>query len=150
MYGLTDYGEEFFIRKVLLANLGTVSGISIGLYDESTDSIADSDDEAAISTEPSGTAYSRVSKSVGTTDFTGQMPSTEVEAVISDHSFDVSDDTSGSLNAYFIIINFAAEIVSDDSGSQTNHLVATGALAQAYDLSEVDTINNIGAGISQD
>jgi len=148
-YGLTDFGEEFMIRKCFLENLGTISGISIGLYDDSTDNIGETDDLGAITTEPSGVAYSRISKSFGTTDFTGQQPSDDVQAIIGDHTFDLSDDTTGSVDSYFIVITFQSSIVGSD-GAQTDHLVATGSLAQSYDLSMVDSLDNNGAGIGQD
>lgn len=148
-YGLTDYGEEFMIRKCYLEDLGTVTGISIGLYDDSTDGIGEVNDVGDITTEPSGAAYSRISKSFGTTDFTGQQPSDDVQAIIGDHTFDLSDDTIGSIDSYFIVINFQSNIVASDGG-QTDHLVATGALAQTYSLDQIDSLDNNGAGIGQD
>lgn len=148
-YGLSDYGEEFMIRKTFLENLGSVTSVQIGLYNDTTDALTDSDDTGAVTTEPSGTAYGKISKDFGTTDFTGQMPGTEVEAIISDHDFDLSDDTSGSVDSYFLTITFQANQVSSDS-AQTTHLVARGALEQSYDLASVDTLNNNSAGVSQD
>lgn len=148
-YGLSDYGEEFILRKTFLEDLGSVSSMEIGLYDDTTDSLTDSDDVGALSTEPSGSAYSRISEDFGTANYSGQMPSNKVEAIIADHSFDLKDDGSGSVDSYFCVITFNANTVSSDS-SQTTHIIARGALEQSYDLASVDTLNNKQAGISQD
>lgn len=148
-YGLSDYGEEFVIRKTFLENLGSVTSVEIGLYDDSTDNLSDSDDTGDITTEPSGSAYGKISKDFGTSAFTAQMPGTEVEAIIEDHDFDLSDDDTGSVDSYFLTITFKANVVSSDS-AETTHLVARGALEQSYDLASVDTLNNNSAGVSQD
>jgi len=148
-YGLSDYGEEFNIRKTYLENLGSVTSVEIGLYDDSTDALTDSDDVGALSTEPSGSAYSRISMDFGSADFTAQMPSSDVEAIIADHDFDLSDDSSGSVDSYVCFITFNANIVGDDS-AQVTHLVARGALEQSYTLDSVDTLNNNSSGVSLD
>lgn len=148
-YGLSDYGEEFLLRKTFLEDLGAVSSVEIGLYNDTTDALTDSDDTGALTTEPTGTAYNRISLNFGSANFTAQQPSSDVEAIIADHDFNLSDDTSGSVDSYFLVITFQASTVSSDS-AQTTHLVARGALAQSYDLASVDTLNNNSSGVSLD
>lgn len=131
---LTDLGEEW----ILETDVTGVGSLSVGLYNDSTDSISDTNDLADISTEPSGGSYSRQSTNISVSDISGDWGfDTDSQA-----SFDTSD-SSQSVDSYFFVANFPADDTSD--GSSTDHLIATGSLSQTYDLSNVDTLN-ISAG----
>jgi len=130
---LTNLGEEYVLETALAGVT-----ITIGLYNDTTDGISDTSDLAAITTEPSDGNYARQTNVVELADVSGDWTartSTEV-------SFDVTS-TTGTVTHYFIMVNFQADDTSD--GSATDHLIATGALSQSRDLSQIDTLN-IAAG----
>lgn len=140
-YVLTDYGEDYTVNNGL--DSGTVTW-DVGLYDDASsgttgDSISDSSTLSSITTEPAGSNYARQSDTFSPADKDG---SGEHDATDNDNqlSFDTSD-SSAVVDSWFLVINF-------QSNSQTaaeDNLVATGALSQEYDLSNVDTLN-IDAG----
>jgi hypothetical protein len=134
---LTDLGEEFCLETAL-------EGVSveIGLYNDSSnsgaDDIQDSDDLASITTEPTGSTYARQSTTLTLSDNSGDWQA-ETSAQV---TFDVSS-CSEDVDSYFIVANFQADDTGD--GGATDHLIATGALSQLRDLSQIDTLN-ISAG----
>lgn len=138
---LVDYGEEWLLKT----DVTGVSGVNIGLYndaddgaDSSGDSVGDADDHGTLSSEPdTGATYSRQ---------TGEAIT--VEQINGDWGFDndssVTFDTSGNsetVDSWFVTASFQAS----GDGSSTEHLIATGPLSQAYDLSNVDSLE-ISAG----
>jgi hypothetical protein len=131
---LTDLGEEYMIKN----NLDSAS-FDVGLYNDSTDAISDSDDLASITTEPSDGNYTRQSSiAMGASDISGDWGVDNDSQI----SFDVTN-TTGTVDSYFFVANFQAEDTAD--GSSTDHLIVTGSLSQSYDLSNVDTLD-ISAG----
>lgn len=133
---LTDLGEEWMITN----NLDSTT-VDVGLYNDSTDSISDTDDISSISTEPSDGNYSRVSSvALSASDISGDWGVDNDSQI----SFNVSG-TTGTVDSYFFVANFQANDTGD--GSSTDHLVLTGSLSQSYDLSNVDTLD-ISAGTS--
>lgn len=126
---LTDLGEEWMIKT----NLDTAT-VDVGLYNDSVDAIADTDDLASITTEPSSGNYVRQgSISVSASDFSGNW-GVDNDAKV---TFDVSN-TTGDVDSYFFVANFTATDTAD--GSATDHLVLTGSLSQSYALGNVDTL----------
>jgi len=134
---LTDLGEEYTLETALEG-----TSISVGLYNDSTDAITDTDDLAAINTEPSGSAYTQQATTLTLTDDGDWQAEISADAV-----FDTSDSTQ-SVDSYFLVANFQADDTGD--GSATDHLICTGALSQSYDLSSVDhlTVSAGTAGFS--
>jgi hypothetical protein len=121
---LTDLGEEYLIKNNLDGD-----AVTVGLYDDSVDSIADNNDVGDITTEPSGGNYTRQTNvSVSASDFSGNDNKV---------TFDVSG-TSGDVDSYFFVVSFQANDTGDSS-AQT-HLILTGSLSQSYALSNVDTL----------
>jgi hypothetical protein len=136
---LTDLGEEWLIRN----NLDGAT-VSVGLYNDATDSISDSDDLSEINTEPSDGNYSRInSVSVSASDISGDWGIDNDNVV----SFNVSL-TTGTVDSYFFVANFQANDTGDSSPQ--DHLVLTGSLSQSYELSNVDTleVNANTAGVT--
>lgn len=132
---LHDTGEEYYQDKL------SGETFTIGLYNDSSDNLTDSDDVGNITTEPSDGNYSRqAGESFSSSDSGGDWTLTNDSQV----SFDVTN-TTGTVDAYFIIVNFT----SDDKGdtSATDHLLCTGSLSQSYDLSNLDTLNLSANGI---
>jgi len=137
----SDYGEEFV--QDLVINSGKT--FQVGLYADAdgpgtpstTDDIIDQDDVSAISTEPSGSNYSRQSDAAS--NFSASLDSNDnIKITGSTLTFDVSD-SSQDVNAYFVVVPFASDVVGSDGGTTTDHLFFTGFLDQTYDLSQFDT-----------
>lgn len=133
---LTDIGEEYYAKN----DVGS-SDLDTGLYDDSTDDIADEDDEDAISTEPDGSSYSRQNTPVSTADLDGDWGFDNDN----EESFDTSDSDQ-TVDGYFLIANFDSEDAGDD-GTAEDHLIATGALSQSRDLTDIDTLKISAGGI---
>lgn len=135
---LTDIGEEWTLETALEG-----ASVSIGLYNDSTDTAGDSTDIGNLTTEPSGASYSRQSVTLTLADSGGDWQAQTGSNAV----FDTSD-SSQSVDAYFIVANFQSDDASD--GSATDHIVATGSLSQTYDLSSVDqlTLNSGTVGFS--
>jgi hypothetical protein len=126
---LTDLGEEYLIKHDLDGD-----SVTVGLYDDSVDSIADANDIEDITTEPSGGNYTRQTNvSLSASDFSGNWGVDNDNKV----TFDVSG-TSGDVDSYFFVVSFQASDTGDSS-AQT-HLILTGSLSQSYALSNVDTL----------
>jgi len=126
---LTDLGEEYWNKN----GLEGVS-IDIGLYNDSTDGITDSDDLSAITTEPSGTSYARQTDTFSVVDISGDWGIQNDSSL----SFDVSDSTQ-TVDAFFLVITFTASDTGDSGDN--DHLVACGDLTQSRDLSQIDFLD---------
>jgi hypothetical protein len=138
---LTDLGEEYIIKNNLDG-----STVDVGLYDDSIDQISDTDDLAAVTTEPSSGNYTRQSNvTLEQGDFSGDHGVDNTNKV----TFDVSG-TSGDVDSYFFEVTFQAEDTGDSSAQE--HLILTGSLSQSYALSNVDTLeisaNTAGVSIN--
>jgi len=143
---LHDTGEEFIMDAVFRSDtLTKPNSVTVGLFNDSTDALSDGSDVSGITTEPTGSAYARQSASLDTTDFTNSDSGGDWQTTITDQTFDTSD-SSQDVDAYFIVVNFAAEDTSD-AGTATDHLFWTGQLDQTYDLNSVDSLTLSGAGL---
>lgn len=131
---LTNVGEEYIVENG--ANGETVK---VGLYEDATDTLGETSTLSDITTEPSGGSYSRQSDTVTTAQISGDFGFDNDNLI----SFDTSD-SSQSVDAAFIVINFQSDTVAGD-GSANDNLVAAGDLSQTRNLSDVDTLE-IAAG----
>lgn len=138
-----DHGEEFV--QDLVINSGKT--FTVGLYADvdgpnggsisGADDIVDSSDVGAVTTEPAGSAYAQQDDAAS--NFTASLDgSNNVVISGSTLTYDVSD-SSQTVNAYFVIVNYASDVVSSDGGTATDHLLGTGYLDQEYDLAQFDT-----------
>lgn len=139
---LTNYGEEYFIKNGLDSGASTWS---VGLYNDSTDSIVDAHDVADISTEPGNANYSRqtdtFSPADNDSDATGLLDASQNDSQL---SFDFSDQsTSENVDSWFLTISYQAT----GDGSSTTHLIATGSLSQTRDIGSIDTLNINAGGV---
>ena len=121
------------------------STVSIGLYN-TTDNLADGDNVESITTEPSGSGYSRQSVALGT-DFTLSNVGGNWQAEANDVVFD-TDDSIEDVNGYFVTVVFESDEAGDASPSE--NLVFSGDLDKQYDLDSVTTFTMQGSGISLD
>lgn len=132
---LTDIGEEWMVTTNLDAET-----VDVGLYNDSTDAVADTDD-LPLSSEPGDGNYTRqTGVAVTASDISGDWGIDNDNAI----TFDVTD-TTGTVDSYFFVANFQSSDTGD--GTATDHLVLTGSLSQSYDLSNLDTLE-ISAGTS--
>lgn len=132
---LTDLGEEYYAKFDVGA-----SALDLGLYNDGTDAISDPDDLGAITTEPGGSAYARQSTAVTVTDLSGDWGFDNDN----EESFDTSD-SSQTVDGYFFVANFQASDTGDSTAQ--DHLIATGALSQSRNLSDIDTLKISAGGI---
>lgn len=148
---LTVTGEQFMVEASFRTDLITrPSTIDVLLYNDSTDSISDTNNVGDISTEPTGSNYSRQSVNLDSTTTPAvtlsENGSNNWEAVAEEVTFDTSD-SSQSVDGYGWVANFDAS--GSTSGNNGDNLILTGALSQSYDLSNVDTLNVSNTGLEQ-
>jgi len=132
----TDYGEEW-VQRAATQDI-SVATVSVGLYNDSTDGLGDSNDIGDISTEPTGSAYSRQDATMPDDITYNQDGSTNLNIDVADQTFDISDSTA-TVDYWFVVVSFQASVVSSDGGA-TTHLIAAGPLSQSYDLSAVPSL----------
>lgn len=130
-FRLTDIGEEWYTKT----DFSTNPTVTVGLYDDSTDNIGDTDDVGTISTEPTGSVYARQSDTISTADIGGDWGFQNNNQI----TFDTTDSNQ-TVDGAFMVVNFASED-ANDGGTATTHLVATAQLSQSRDLSQVDELN---------
>ena len=132
---LTDLGEEYLMKNGLDG-----ATVDIGVYSDSTDNISDSDDIAAIGTEPTSGNYNRQTVNLSALDVSGNWGADNDSAF----SFDFSDVTSQEyVDTFFLVINFQAADTGD--GSANDHLVANVAMTTDRDIGSLDTLD-VAAG----
>jgi hypothetical protein len=127
---ITNVGEEY-----LYENNADGETVKVGLYEDATDALGETDNLSAVTTEPAGSAYSRQSDTVTTRLSAGEYGFDNDNQI----SFDVSD-SNASVDAAFVVVNFQSDSVAGD-GSASDNLIAAGDLSQTRDLSSVDTLN---------
>jgi len=149
-FQLVDLGEEAYqyllqqssntVKVTLYADTQGPNGGSItGAVD-----VADGDDIAAVTSEPSGSAYAR--QTVTNTNITIQDDgSSNAQIDIPDVTFDVSD-SSQEVNAYAVTIEFPASVFASDGGTPTEHLFFTGQMDSNYDLSQFNSTVDFADG----
>lgn len=141
---LHDTGEEWIMDEAFGGGTGAAS-VDVGLFNDGTDSLADSDDVSAITTEPGGSNYARQTIDLGT-NFTNQDNGGDWESIMDDVTFDTSDSNQ-SVDAYMVVVTFDSDDAGD-GGTAADHLLFTGSLDQTYDLSSVDSFTLSNSGIS--
>ena len=120
----TDIGEEFIVDQ-----LPDGTTITWTLYNDATDTITETDDLSAITTEPAGADYARQSSTVTTSQLSGNYGFDNDNLI----SFDPGESTQ-TVDHVAFIANFAST-VAGDGGTATDHLIGVEPLPQSYDLS---------------
>lgn len=143
-------GEEFAIKDLFREDLVTKpTSVSISLYEDATDNLADASDVADITTEPTGSLFNQQTADFSTTQLTVQEnASGNFEVSIEDQVFD-TEDSNINVDAYFVTVDYDSDFTGD-GGTTTTHLFFTGDLDQTYDLNSVDTFTLSGAGLEID
>lgn len=132
---LVDIGEEYFVTN----NVDGVT-LTVGLYNDSSDSLAENSNVGNITTEPTaGANYATVSVTFSASNIGGNW-GIENDSVISYDFSDTTDDTV-EVDTAFVTANFD----STEAGSIGDHLIANPALSQNRKVGSIDTLE-IGAG----
>ena len=138
---LVNTGEEYVVKNDLNGD-----SVDVGLYNDGTDGITDTDNLLAITTEPGNTNYSRPTDTVTVSDVNGAGDwGFETDSNI---QFDFSDVQPGdaedvTLDSGFFVVNFQSTEAGD--GSASDNLFGTFALTQNRQPGEIDTLQ-IDAG----
>lgn len=141
---LHDTGEEFILDVLFDESVAKPASVTVGLFNDSTDTLTDSSDVSAITTEPTGSNYARQTISFGS-NWTNSDVSGDWQTIMDDVTFNTSD-SSQQVDSYFVVVNFT----SDDKGDSgaNDHLFFTGSLDQSYDLGGIDSFTLSGGGVS--
>lgn len=132
---LVDIGEEYFVTN----NVDGVT-LTVGLYNDSTDSLTESSNVGSITTEPqNGVAYATVSVTFSASNIGGNWGIQNDSEINFDFS-DTTDDTV-EVDTAFVTANFD----SSEAGSVGDHLIANPALSQNRKVGSIDTLG-IGPG----
>lgn len=145
-YMLHNSGEEAIIRHFFTEDITKPPSVTVGLYDDSTDSLSDSSDVGAITTEPSGSSYARQSVSFGSAMSALADSNTNWMTEFDDVVFDVSDSAT-TVDGVFIVITYQGSSES----SSSDHLLFTAGLSQSTDLSQINgtlTAQNVGMSLN--
>lgn len=113
--------------------------LQMGLYNDSTDSLTDTDGVGAITTELTGTAYGRASVD-GSADVTVSSVNGEAEVNVAAQLFDVIDDTAN-VDAFFLY--------DSTDGSFFRGGIDTSALGTDYVDTEQNTSIKLGGVITE-
>lgn len=131
--GYHDTGEEFAHKATYRTDLLTrPASVDILLYNDATDSLTDSSDVGAITTEPAGPAYSRQTVSLDSTDVSLSQSGGDLRAEAA-VSFDTSD-SSQTIDAFAVVVSFQSDVVNNES-SANDHLLTSAGVGQTIDLS---------------
>lgn len=131
---VTNIGEEWFVEH----DTSTFT-VKVGLYRDAGDSLGDTSTLSDITTEPTGSSYSRQSTGISTLQISGDFGWDNDSNLV----FDVSD-SSETVDHVFLVVSFQSDTVAGD-GSAVDHLVAVAALSQSRDLSGLSQLT-ISAG----
>lgn len=146
--GLHNTGEEYIVDVLFDGSISRVTSVDMTLFNDSTDSLSETSDLSAISTEPAGGSFSRQTVNLNTTDVTNSKSGGDYQSDFAKQTFDTSD-SSQSVDSYAIIVNFDSD-EAGDGGTPSDHLFFTGGLGGTSDLSQIDTfeVTNAGATVS--
>lgn len=131
---LVDIGEEYLITQ-------NVDGVTlrIGLYNDSTDNISESDNVSAITSEPPNSNYS-TSDVTFSAAYDGSNWGISNDTELTFDFSDTTDDTKEVDTAYIL-----AQFDSAEAGTNDWHLITNPSLTQTRKIGSIDTLG-ISAG----
>jgi hypothetical protein len=138
--GTHDTGEEWkqkvLYRQDQIASRDTT--LTVGLYNDSTDNLSDSDDIGAISSEPATGNYTRQSLSLDSGDLslsTNGSGNVQVDGTV---TFDVTD-TGETIDGFFVLVTYQSDVINSE-GSENDHILISGTLG-TDDLSQYSSFD---------
>ena len=135
--GLSNTGELALLREYFANH-----SVEFGVYNDSTDNLQDGDTVADISTEPTGSNYSRQSVTNSDVTITLDANSENALLVVSPQPFEVSD-SSQKIDAGFLYNpadDFFVRIPVDTSSYPNDYI----------DLAQLDNLNLGGEAVTLD
>ena len=129
---MPNVGEEY-VQRLLANDLSIVTSWTVGLYNDSTDSLSDASDVGDITTEPTGGSYNKTTISLPGDVTIGVNTNDNIYIEAVDQAFDISD-SSVDVDAYFVVVSYQSTVVNSES-SANNHLLFNGSLNNTIDLS---------------
>jgi len=137
--GYSDFGEEWSHKSSFRQDLITRgTTVEVLLYDDATDSITDSDDVGAVTTEPTDGNYTRQTFTLDSTDvtLTQEAGDLRAEAVV---TFDV-DGTTGTVDATMTVVDFQSDVVNAEGAQNPHHIYSATLDIGSQDLSNFTSI----------
>lgn len=138
--GTHDVGEEWKQKTIYRQDqIGSrATTIDVGLYNDSTDSLSDSDDIGAITSEPTQGNYARQSLSLDGGDFSLSVNGNGNVEISGTVSFDVTD-TGETVDGFFAVVSFKSDVVNSE-GSVNDHIVLSGTFG-TEDLTDYSSVD---------
>jgi len=134
---LTNIGEEYNVKNPMTGTL------TVLLYNDGTDAAGDTTDLGDLTTEPTDGNYARQSVSLESADIVitknanGNYQAELTNDGGTDLEFDLTN-TTGTIDAYFMVITFQSTEAGD--GSAQDHILLSKQLSQSYLLDSLDTL----------
>jgi len=129
---MPNVGEEY-VQRLLANDLSIITSWTIGLYNDSTDSLSDASDVGDITTEPTGGAYNKTTVDLSGDVTIGLNANDNIYIETTDQTFDISD-SSIDVDAYFVVVSYQSTVVNSESGAN-DHLLFNGSLNNTLNLS---------------
>lgn len=138
--GTHDYGEEWKQKNIFRQDtIGTRNGsLTVGLYNDSTDSLSESSDVGDISSEPTSGEYAQQTLSLDSNDLSLSVDGSNNLQVEGTVTFQLLD-TGETVDGYFITASFKSDVVNNESGAN-EHIVISGTFGEE-DLSQYSEID---------
>jgi len=138
--GYHDTGEEWAQKSTYRQDqISTRDNVDILLYNDNTDSLSDSDDIGAITSEPTSGNYTRQTETLDTSAFSITQTGGDIRVTVST-SFDVTNTTE-TVDALAVVVDLQSDVVNAE-GSQNEHLVISSPFNDgSRDLNGIDTLN---------
>jgi hypothetical protein len=138
--GTHDYGEEWKQKNIFRQDTISTrnSSLTVGLYNDNSDSLGEASDVSDITSEPSSGEYSAQTLSLDSTDLSLSVDGSgnlQVEGTV---TFQLLD-TGATVDGYFITTSFQSDIVNSES-SENEHIVISGTFG-TEDLSQYSEID---------
>ena len=146
--GTHDTGEEWKQKVIYRQDLiGTRdASVEVGLYEDATDSLSDSDDVGVISTEPTSGNYARQTFTLDSTDISLSVDGSGNLKVSGTVTFDTIDTTE-TVDGYFVVVTFQSDVVNSESG-ENDHLLISATFGtenlsdySSFDVTVEDTLD---------
>lgn len=124
--GYHDTGEEWAQKHAYRQDtINREASVDVLLFDDSTNALTDSSDVGDITTEPTSGNYARESLSLDGNDLSLDVTGGNVR-IQGGVSFDVTD-TTATIDAYAIVVNFQSDVVNSEGGAN-DHLLFSAIL----------------------
>lgn len=138
--GYSNWGEEWAQKYAWRQDQITRdTSLEVLLYDDSSDSISDSDDVGAVNTEPDDGNYARQPVTLDGSEVSLSQESGDIRASAT-VTFDVTD-TTGTVDASMTVVDFTSDIVNSEGSQNTHHVYSAMLDIGDTDLSQFTSLD---------